>query len=259
VISTATLSDADPCSGGAGNGCGTHNENAAPASGFRHESGAATEYEFTVTAKGPRISAVYYFRLYGTQQDIPVTINTGEKYPSLVIEGPSLSFSVAGLPSGTATEGVTTDATSTASSILFGSVPFNTPYEAAQRLSVDTNATEGYQMFMYTDEGLINAYGSTIPAIAGTNAAPVSWDSGCSGLAGCFGYHAGDDLLEGSSARFGADDSYAAFATSTLEEVMYSSLPANDTHDIVYKLQVSEDVPAGEYQANVTFVAVPTF
>ena len=262
VISTSVLSDADTCSGGVGDGCGTHNESPSVLTGFRHENGAATEYEFTLTAKAPRANAVYYFRLYDLSQDLPVSINTGESYPSLVIEGASLVFSVSGLPSGIGTEGVlATDATTTPNSVQFGSVPFETEYEAAQRLQVTTNATEGYQVLMWSDQEMQNEYGTPIDPIAGTNAVPSGWNSGaCEDTAqGCFGYHAGDDSLQGASpARFAANDSFAAFS-ATPSEIMSSSIPADDTHDIVYKLEVDEDHPAGIYQTTVTFIAVPVF
>jgi hypothetical protein len=64
--------------------------------------------------------------------------------------------------------------------------------------------------------------------------------------------------LRGASARFGSNDSFAALST-TPQEIMYSSIPANDTHDIVYKLRVSQTQPAGDYQTTVTYIAVPVY
>jgi hypothetical protein len=229
--------------------------------GFRHENSAATEYEFTLEAKALRASAVYYFRLYDVVQGIPVVTNTSETYPSVVALGATLVFNVTGLTSGaTAEDGVVLDVTSTPTSIPFGTVPFNTQYDAAYRLNVNTDATEGYQVYMYSDQQLLNSYGSPIPAVTGSNATPSGWATGCGTSAiGCFGYHVGDDTLgSGNKTRFGANDSYAALSTSP-QEVMYSSVPANDTHDIVYKLQVSQQQPAGDYQARVTYIVVPVF
>jgi hypothetical protein len=114
---------------------------------------------------------------------------------------------------------------------------------------------------MYADQQLVNSYGSPIPPIGATNASPASWTSitnGClSSARGCFGYHVGDDALSGGSIRFGANDSFARLATSTPEEVMYSSIPTNDSHDIVFRVRVSEEQPAGDYETNITYIAVP--
>lgn len=261
VVSSSLLSDADACSSGVGDGCGTHNESATVLTGFRHENSAATEYEFTLTPKAPRANAVYYFRLYDVTQNIPVTINTGASYPSVVIEGASLVFSMQGLTPGTVIDGETLDATSTPGVISFGRVPFDTQYNAGYRLSLQTNATEGYQVLMYADQQLQNEYGTAITPVEGTNASPMNWSpAGCSPTAiGCFGYHPEDDTLSGSSpSRFSANDTYAALSTNP-EEVMYNSFPLDDTHDILYKLQVSQDQPAGLYDTTINFLAIPVF
>jgi hypothetical protein len=261
VISTKLLTDADACTAGVGDGCGTHNESPRTITGFRHENAAATEYEFTLISKALRANAVYYFRLYDVVQDIPVPLNTGETYPSLVAVGSSLSFNVAGLTSGTETDGHILNVTSTPTTIPFGTLSFDTDYDAGYRLAINTNATEGYQVLMYADQQLVNSYGSPIPPIGATNASPASWTSitnGClSSARGCFGYHVGDDALSGGSIRFGANDSFARLATSTPEEVMYSSIPTNDSHDIVFRVRVSEEQPAGDYETNITYIAVP--
>lgn len=260
-ITTKVLSDADPCSLSIGNGCGTHNESASVAVGFTHLNTAATEYEFSIIPKAPRVSAVYYFRLFDITQGIAVPLNTSMSYPSLVVAGASLVFNVTGLSAGSSAEdGEVLDVASTPTTIAFGTVPFNTQYTAGYRLNVNTDATEGYQVFMYSDQQLLNSYGGSIPPVTGTNAVPSGWSTGCiGGSIGCFGYHVGDDNLgTGNKARFGATDSYAALSTSP-QEVMYSSVPINDTHDIVYKLQVSQTQPAGTYQARVTYIVVPVF
>jgi hypothetical protein len=263
VITTKVLSDADSCASSVGDGCGTHNEGPEVRTGFRHENSAATEYEFTLIAWAPRANAVYYFRLYDVVQDVPVVTNTGESYPSVVGKGASLVFNVTGLTSGTITEGVQLDATSTPTAIPFGEVPFNTDHEAGYRLNVNTNATEGYRVFMVADQLLLNQYGGSIPTIGATNATPAGWGditNGClASASGCFGYHAGDDTLgTGNSARFSPNDSYARITTSP-EEVMYSSLPSNDTSDVIFRLRVGQAQPAGVYDASINFITVPVY
>ena len=259
VIDSAVLSDADACTGGAGVGCGTHNEGTSSTTAtFDQSAYAITEYEFTLAHAGARANAVYYFRLYDMTNQAVVPASTTQ--PSLVTQGAGLIFTVDGLDSGTVIGPLVTDATTTANSILFDSIPFDTEFEAAHRLTIDTNATEGYQILVFTDQELTNTYGATIPSVTGSNATPSSWAVGCAAsLTGCFGYHTTDSFLNsGNQVRFGAEDSYAAFDT-TPQEVMYSSVPTNESYDIVYKIQVGQDQPAGEYQKNITYIAVPVF
>jgi len=74
---------------------------------------------------------------------------------------------------------------------------------------------------------------------------------------------AGDDQLSGANdvlrLRFAADDTYARLSTSSPEQVMYSSIPINDTHDIVYRIKVTEEQPAGMYESTITYIAIPVF
>jgi len=104
----------------------------------------------------------------------------------------------------------------------------------------------------------LTTYGEPITGVSGTNESPSAWSMGCAGRAGCFGYHSGDDVLSGDSTRFAADDTYAAVSTSTPEEVMHSSVPSENTVDIVYKLQISDQQPAGDYETEIVYLAVPT-
>lgn len=259
IVDSATLADADSCTGGSGNGCGTHNESAASSTAtYDQPALSMAEYEFTVVHSGARANAVYYFRLYDVANATTVPASTTN--PSLVTEGASLVFTVDGLPSGTTTEGVITDATTTVNAILFGEVPIGQEYEAAHRITVDTNATEGYQVFAFSRGDFQSSFGAEIPNVTGTNQTPQGWSIGCSEVAtGCFGYHTGDDLLENGSARFAPTDSYAAFSSTTPEEILYNSVPTTESHNIIYKIQVDSDQPAGQYETDVVYLAVPSF
>ncbi|MDA8596744.1 hypothetical protein N9L26_00200 [Candidatus Pacebacteria bacterium] len=258
VIDTALLTNADSCVAGTGDGCGTHNEAATTSSTHTQPSLSNMEYEFTLRNDGARANAVYYFRLYDVTND--VAIETNSSYPSLQVEGASLSLSVAGVGSGTNSEGVIADITTTATSLPFGTVPIATQYEAIYRLSVDTNATQGYQLFMYATQPLSNVYGEQIPDVAASNSAPSGWATACVSVAsGCFGYHSGDDVLFGGSTRFAADDSYAAISTGIPEEIMHSSVPIEDTVDIVFKMEITQLQPAGDYESEIVYLAVPSF
>lgn len=254
--SSKVLSDSDSCSAGVGDGCGTHNESGTSLSTFIQEPNTATEYEFTIRHAGARVNVVYFFRLYDVVND--VAVDTGGTYPSLTTEGAALSFSVSGLSTGSVTEGVTTDVTTTATAVPFGALAAATETEAAQRLTVTTNATAGYRIFAFARQGLLSG-ATEIAPVTGTNAAPSAWGTGCTGV-GCYGYHAGDDVLgSGTTARFSPNDTYAQF-TSSLAEVAYSATPvSSETTDIVYKVEIDIEQPGGQYSTNVVFIAVPVF
>ncbi len=256
-ISSSTLSDADSCVGGTGDGCGTHNEAATTTSSLAQPSFSKMEFEFTIRNDGARANAVYYFRLYDVTNDVAVAASSS--YPSLQVEGATLTFSVTGLESGTSTAGIVTDVTTSATSVSFSPILIDTDYEAAHRINIDTNATEGYKVLKMASQQLLNSYGSPIDPVTSTNASPAGWSVGCAVEAnGCFGYHTTDAVLEEGSARFAASDTYAGLSTST-DEIMYSPIPTNDTHDIIYKLRIGEEQPAGEYVTDITYLAIPIF
>jgi hypothetical protein len=259
VIDAAVLSGSDACTAGTGAGCGTHNESSEYLNGYTHSGNEDTEYEFTLqyTNVIGNFGKVYYFRLYDLANDEVVAASSSN--PSLVGESTSLTFTIDGVDADTTIAGVTTDATTTASAVDFGSLPIDSDVEVAQQLTIDTNAAQGYQVFKFVDQQMLNSYADQIDPISGTNPSPVAWATGCTGgAASCSGYHTTDATLEGGSARFSPDDSYAAFNTS-LDEIMYSSVAATDVENVIFRLKVSGLQPAGDYTSTVTYIAVPTF
>jgi hypothetical protein len=259
LISSSTLSDAESCVGATGNGCGTHNASADFVTGFAHGGNQAKEYSFTIRAAAPRVNGVYYFRLVEADTLEVVSLDSGESLPSLVSGGSALTFSINGLPAGTSTASVVTDATTTATAVDFGLLTFNDDAVAAQRLSVTTNATEGYRVLKYATQQMLNDYGDAIADISGTNAAPQGWATACAPTStGCFGYHTTDAILSGGSARFAPADTYAA-VSATPAEIIYSSSAADVTEDVVYRIQVTEMQPAGQYRTDIVYLAIPVF
>jgi hypothetical protein len=258
VINSKVIASADACSGGVGNGCGTHNEGTSSTTAtFDQLAFADSEHEFTVRHAGARSNAVYYFRLYNVTYEEVVTTAPTFSYPSVVTEGALLAFSVAGVNNQTSTAGIVTDATTTPTAIAFGSLPFGSEVEAAQRISINTNATEGYQVLKYAGGQMVNSYNEAIPPITSSNASPAGWASACLGSAtGCVGYHTTDATLDNGSTRFGATDSYAALDTVP-REIMYSSAPTSDTNDVVYKIKVTQLQSAGDYLSDIIYIAVP--
>ncbi|MCK9352278.1 MAG: hypothetical protein M0P76_05845 [Candidatus Pacebacteria bacterium] len=261
VISSKKLTGVGACSGGVGAGCGTHNETPSTPSTFTQTSSATTEYEFTIRHAGARANRTYYFRLLDTVSGFPVPKDTGKSYPSLATEGAQLSFSVAGLPEGTNTEGTVTTISTSATSLPFGPLPLSENVTAAQRFTLSTNATEGYQIFVRALSDLISDNNDIIEPVTGTNAVPSLWSVGCIALAsGCFGYHAGDDILSGGSTRFTIDGNFAKLSNIVHEEIAFSSVPViNESIDIVYQTKVTGIQPPGNYSTALLYTVVPVF
>lgn len=169
---------------------------------------------------------------------------------------PALSLTVMGLPGGAATEGIVTDVATEAGSVAFGDLNFGEEREAAHRLIVNTNSRNGYQVFIFRRAPLTGP--EEIPAIAGTNERPIPWAI-AEETSGAFGYHAGDDLLSGGSPRFAPNNTYAALE-ETPKEIVFSSAPGRgQAVDVVFKIQINEEQAAGDYEAEVGYIAVPVF
>jgi len=260
TISTSLLTTSDSCVAGVGAGCGVHVESDLPLSGFAHPAFTAIENEFTIEYQpiSGYYGQVWYFRLYDVANNQPVPLDAGAAYPSITGESGSLTFSVTGVAAGTATEGITTDISTTPTAVPFGVLPVDTDLEAAQRLTVSTNAVSGYQVQKYVRQLLQSGGSDTITAAAGTNAVPVSWSVACPAARSCFGYHVGDNTLSQDATRFASNDTYAN-ATTTPVEIMYSEFPANDTEDIIYRLRINGMQAAGDYSTDIVYVVVPIF
>jgi hypothetical protein len=256
-VPSAVLSGVDSCVAGAGDGCGVHNEVAGLTSPFNHAAAATAEHEFTLRHDAALVNRVYYFRLVDATNGVPLVASSS--FPSVMTAGSDFTLTINGLPSGTTTEGVVTDATSTPERLHFPDIPLHTEQNIAHRLSVTTNATGGYRVFLRASQSLQSAAGETIPDIAAINVTPGSWPALCPDGQSCFGYHAGDDSLSGDPGRFALDDTYAALPVGVVDEIMYNALPHSDTQDIVYRVQINLLQPAGAYTTNVEYIAVPSF
>lgn len=258
-ISTKLLTTSNACSGSVGTGCGTHNTSATYAVGDIHPSGTNREYEFYLEHKAARVGAVYYFRLFEMSESLPVALNASSSYPSLVAESSKLFMTVSGLPAGTTTAGVILTATSSSAIVGFGLIPLDTDVLAAHRITLETNATEGYRVLSFARQQLINSYGTAIPSIIGTNATPTAWTVGClASSTGCVGYHTTDATLSDGSTRFAALDTYAGLDTIP-REIMVGSFPTTDVHDILYRVKVRPLQPAGQYQTEIVYLAIPKY
>ena len=263
LITTKVLSDSDSCTASVGSGCGTHNTSGTSTSAFTQAASTTAEYEFTIQESGAAPNTVYFFRLFYPAASSSVPAFGSDSYPSLVTGGTTLDFSINGLATTTSTGGIVTDFTTTSTDVPFGKLPVGSTVKGAHRLTVTTNATQGYEIFTYERQGFVGSVGEEIPPIPGTNTTPVSWNSSnCApSTSGCYGYHTTESVLASSpTTRFAADDTYAQFSTTTPDEVAYSSGPASArSTDIVYRVEAHDGQAVDQYSTNIVYIVVPTF
>lgn len=258
VLESTVLTGVDSCVAGVGDGCGTRNE-AAGLSGTYNQSALTTaEHEFRLQHDGARVNTVYYFRLLDATNGVPVLASSS--YPSIATEGAVLTFVVDGIAASTSVAAQVTAATTTATEVAFGVLPMEESVVVAQRLTVFTNGTDGYQVFLDIDGPPVDSYGNELAGVAGSNASPLPWATACAALSNsCFGYHSTDSTLLNGSTRFALNDSYAGVETGPVE-VMASGVPVTfDVADIMYRLQVGYLQPGGNYETSLRYIIVPRF
>lgn len=241
---------------------GRHNEAPTTTSTLDPTLSTAYETEFTIRHAGAAANTTYFFRLYDVNNDIYVPRDTLATYPSLATGDTTLSFEVLGVVSASSTgEGITTTVATTPTAVPFGTLDIDVSEVGAHTLGVNTNATEGYQVFVAEGQDFISNGGGEIPGVNASNTTPGAWATACVASAvGCFGYHAGDDTLFGGSARFAPDDTWAEFEVPA-REIMYSGIPtlATDTADMIFRVERHTLLPAGEYETQIRYIVVPVF
>lgn len=186
-------------------------------------------------------------------------IYTDGQATSVNVDG-TLTFSVAGIAATGTVSGATIDATTTSTTIPFGTATAGANKVAAQNLSVATNAGSGYTVFIRgAGTGLLtNGSGATIDALTGgrTNAAPGTFTA--AGTEG-FGYTTEDALLAGSSARFDGTGKWAALATTNEEIIFNGASTASQTTKVGYQVGVATTTDPGAYTATVIYTATPVY
>lgn len=187
----------------------------------------------------------------------------------------NFTFTVAGVASGQATangEAGTTDVTTTAVAVPWGTLSADVAKTARQDLTVSTNARRGFSVTIFQDQNLTSsADGSDIDVFAdgGGQFAPVAWASPTGNIDdentwGHEGMTVEDSTLSNGD-PFGTA-LYAAIGTSTPREVFFHTGPANGiTADkgatkIGFKIEITAlQEAADDYTQSLTYIATPTF
>lgn len=178
---------------------------------------------------------------------------------SLTID-PTLTFAIAGVSDTAETvNGVSTTVTSTAAAINFlNEVVSGAPGVSAHDITVGTNASSGYTVYIRHTGLLTNGSSDTIDNWTGTNLSPTgSFPT----AAEAWGYTTQDSTLSaiGDGAnRFGSDE-WAGFST-TNEEVIYSATPqASETTRVGHQVAVDASTEAGTYQTTIVYTAASVY
>lgn len=188
---------------------------------------------------------------------------------------PSIDFTIAGVASGVSRCGATTDVTTTALSVPFGTMGLNTFKNLAQQLTVSTNAASGYVVTVSEDDEL-GKDGATTPFIidalgnGGNMLETTSAEWTTAGVNG-FGYSiqnidAFAVPFQYTTATGFCTGTFCArqFANITAAETpqtIMSSTGIADVEDIYvcYRLGVGGTQAAGDYENQITYTATGTF
>ena len=292
---TATASADTGCT--AGNHCfearynGTNNVNASltftigganklinPAPGASHTAGTADTYSVTIQQLRDRLNN------YAVADSTVVKIAVIESVRVTATVDPSLTFTIAGAASGASRCGTTTDVTTTATGVPFGSVSLAAFNDASQTLSAVTNGAGGYAVTMISDDQL-SVGGDHTTEIVNTDCDSENCTDATSGewstendVSG-FGFSiqnvdASTVPFEYSTATGNCTGTYCARmipSTATASEtpddsdtalsIMSKTTIPTTTEDmyVCYRLTVATTQTAGDYENNITYVATATF
>ncbi len=179
----------------------------------------------------------------------------------------TFTFTVAAVTSGGTVNGATTDVTTTASTIPFGTLNAADPAIAAHDLTVVTNANNGYTI---TVKGLTNPVlvsgSNNIDEFSGSNASPATWSSPAGSSAnvntGYFGYTTNDATLgTGTADRFTSSggNKWSGSTTSPLEVAYSAAAVTTQTTRVGWQAEINSLQPFGSYTGTVILVATPTY
>lgn len=213
------------------------------------------------------------------QSNIKVAVNEGVLVSATVQE--TLTVSIAGVSSSTSACGQTTDVTTTATSVPWGTITnFGSFQEAAQTITVSTNADSGYNVKVEENDQM-GKDGITCPGASAGEANNCIQDTTC-GASACnestsadwintsyYGLGYSLQNVSGTDAAFTYNESSRTFsakqfpdqeASETKQIIMSNANPvASSQTYLCYRLNVSATQPAGYYYNKVKLTATASF
>lgn len=183
------------------------------------------------------------------------------------------TFAVSGVGAGVTVNGETTSGTSSTTSIPFGKLNAGVATTSAQKLTVNTNASNGYVVTVQSDSELQSTTGGIIDGFDnGSNSdTPTAWGTpdGDVSLPNTWG-HWGFTTDDATTTRTAGDEfnsgEFASVSSTSARVVMSHDGPANGagtgvgTTYVGYKIEITALQEAGDdYSTNLTYIATPTF
>jgi hypothetical protein len=235
-----------------------------PAAGASHTAGTADSYTVTIQHLGSRTDD------YPVIDQTTVSIAVIESVRVTATVDPTITFTIAGVSSSTSTCGITTDVTTTATAVPFGTMALNTFKTLAQTLTVSTNGVGGYAVTAIENDQL-GKDGATSPFIADTpcdsgpctESSEEDWNTATNNG---FGYSLDNDDAAAISfeyndtGTFDARQFAATAETEAAQSIFSSTTVANaENANVCYRLSIGATQAAGDYENNITYTATATF
>lgn len=182
----------------------------------------------------------------------------------------TLSFTLSAIAGSTSVFGITTDRASTAVTIPFGTLAPNSEYEVAHRLSIVTNAPNGYNVYLLQNGNLTSGSddvdvfqdGSRIDDSANTAWTSPAVVTGNEATYGHVGYGSTDADVFATNNQWAGIPSIGASGAAPVTTGLAcngAAATTGDTCDIVYKIEVSALQEAGTYTNELYYVIVPLY
>ena len=180
----------------------------------------------------------------------------------------TFTFTVTGMATSTAVNGLTTTGSTSPTSINYAKIVAGVPEVLSQRLNVTTNARSGFTVTVQESGSLLSSNGADIDSFSNaTNVnTPTVWSSPTNSIAnentwGHWGLTSSDDInaSEFTGSKFVA-------ASTTARQIFSHSGPADGTTALVgsttigYKIEITPlQEAADDYNTTLTYIATPVF
>ena len=218
----------------------------------------------------PAATQSYRVTIGGTQ------INSGETrvaiLPNVTLTASintSFTFTVTGLATSTAINGVTTSASSTATALPFSTLVAGASTTLGQQLNVTTNARNGFVVTVQENQPPTSGAGAIINLFSNgaTTSAPTAWVAP-TGTLNSYNTYSHFGLTSNDSDENGGEFTSAAFVGNFDQPraVFSNNGPSDGTTQnvglarVAYRIQITALQAAGQdYTNTLTYVATPTF
>lgn len=171
----------------------------------------------------------------------------------------NFSFSIAGVSTAGTVNGATTNITTTATTIPFGTLTAATSYIGAHDVTVTTNAASGYAVTTKGNQTpLLQSGSQNIDEFSGTYASPATWTAPAGTAAsvntGYFGYTTEDTDFSNFQSN-----KWAGSETTPRAIVSDATGVSAQTTRVGWRTEVNALQPAGAYTGTIILVATPTY